>query len=128
MRFKWIVCLFLVAQAHAENPWGKDADLAFPSAPKPCKVFEDAPLVRISERLIYFHKNVVSPADGPRSSYFPNSSQYTLDAIRTYGFFRGFWLGCDRLMRENGEAWVYRTTIAPDGRCLKYDPIPALHE
>lgn len=127
MRFKWAFCLLLCTQAFAENPWGKDADLAFPASTPIRMPLEDAPLIRISETLIYFHKDVISPADGPRSSYFPNSSQYTLDAIQKYGFFRGFWMGCDRLMRENGEEWVYPTTIAPDGRCLKHDPIPNYH-
>lgn len=74
--------------------------------------------------LIHFHQNVISPADGPRSSYFPSSSQYTLEAMRKYGFFTGFIMGCDRLMRENSETWVYRTVTLPDGSVTKWDPVP----
>lgn len=45
-----------------------------------------------------------------------------LDAIKTYGFFSGVVVGCDRLMRENGEMWVY-DTIPFDGERLKWDPV-----
>jgi hypothetical protein len=66
---------------------------------------------------------VISPADGPRSHFIPSSSQYTLDAMRKYGFFNGFILGCDRLMRENKEEWVYRTTKDGAGKGIKFDPV-----
>ena len=80
-------------------------------------------LSNTAEGLIWFHQNVISPADGPRSHFVPSSSQYTLDAIRKYGFLKGYILGCDRLMRENREEWIYSKTMGP--YCLlKYDPVP----
>ncbi len=42
-------------------------------------------------------------------------------AIERYGFLRGFVMGCDRLLRENNEEWVYRKIEAGD-RVFKYDP------
>ena len=66
---------------------------------------------------------VISPADGPRSHFIPSSSQYTYDAISRYGFFKGFILGCDRLMRENNDPWVYRTTLNPAGAVMKWDTV-----
>ena len=42
-------------------------------------------------------------------------------AMHTYGFLKGYIMGCDRLLRENDEEWVYRT-VHFDGRVLKYDP------
>lgn len=74
--------------------------------------------------MIEFHQDVISPADGPRSHFSPSSSQYTLEAIRRYGFIRGFALGCDRLQRENKEDWVYPTSIGNDGLKIKLDPVP----
>lgn len=116
--------MFLCATAFAEEPWGKDADLAFRMVPQAVeRCIETSPLVKMSEVMIGFHKQVISPADGPRSHFIPNSSQYTLDAIHTYGFFKGVVLGCDRLMRENNEPWVYPTTVNPRGRLMKYDPV-----
>ena len=73
---------------------------------------------------IRFHQEVISPADGPRSHYIPSSSQYTLEAMRKYGFFQGYVMGCDRLMRENNEEWVYRKTYDGAGRKMKWDPVP----
>jgi putative component of membrane protein insertase Oxa1/YidC/SpoIIIJ protein YidD len=67
---------------------------------------------------------VISPADGPRSHFIPSSSQYTLDAINRYGLLSGISMGCDRLMRENEDPWVYRWTRDGAGKLIKYNPVP----
>ncbi|MBA2727061.1 MAG: membrane protein insertion efficiency factor YidD [Parachlamydiaceae bacterium] len=77
----------------------------------------------VAEILIGFHQKVISPADGPRSHFLPSSSQYTLDAMRKYGFFKGVAMGCDRLMRENNEEWVYQTGYNCAGQKMKLDPV-----
>lgn len=113
-----------LSAANWEEPWGKDADLVFrPHLPSktPC----ETPLLgTIGERLIRFHQEVISPADGPRSHFIPSSSQYTLDAMRKYGFFSGVLYGCDRLMRENSEPWEYDTVVGPDNNLYKWNPVP----
>lgn len=105
------------------DPWGKDADLVHPSSPT-CKITPSSPLARWGIKAIRFHQEVISPADGPRSHFIPSSSQYTLEAMQKYGFFKGFTMGCDRLMRENDEEWVYRKIRDPAGRTMKWDPVP----
>lgn len=116
-----IYLISVIAVGYAE-PWGKDSDLVHQDS-------KDSPLksyglgIAISEVLIKFHQDVISEADGPRSHFKPSSSQYTLDAIRKYGFFRGYLLGCDRIMRENNEKWVYRTISADYGWVTKFDPV-----
>lgn len=107
----------------SSDPWGKDSDLACKLTKNEKAILESTPTISFSCALIRFHQNVISPADGPRSHYFPSSSQYTLEAIQTYGFIKGFILGCDRLMRENDDPWVYRKALTEDKRMLKYDPI-----
>ena len=129
MYFKFFLFFFVSLGVHTSimaDPWGKDADLARPpltsacaASPKPRSFLVDAGMA-----LIRFHQEVISPADGPRSHYFPSSSQYTLEAICRYGFFKGAMMGCDRLMRENDEEWVYRKIIDPQGRYMKWDPVP----
>lgn len=107
------------------EPWGKDADLAYP---KTCscetKRCSSSFVAGLGERMVKFHQQVISPADGPRSHYIPSSSQYTIDAMRKYGFCKGVMMGCDRLMRENNDDWVYRTTKDGAGNPMKYDPVP----
>lgn len=120
MRFSLL--LFLCATLSAENPWGKDADLVQPVFHPPQQ--ELSFLRRFASTLIEFHQNVISPIDGPRSHFFPSSSQYTKDAIQKYGLFLGVAYGCDRLMRENDDPWVYNTCITEDGRKLKVNLIP----
>ena len=95
------------------------------SASSCCQQKAKGPLVAFARVAIGFHKNVISPADGPRSHFRPNSSGYTLEAIEKYGFFKGWLLGCDRLMRENNDPWVYRTIELNDCNLItKYDPVP----
>ena len=129
--FSIAACIFFlfsalsVSASPTAGPWGKDADMAkahcMSIAPPACKT----PLLgKFAEAMIGFHQKVISPADGPRSHFIPSSSQYTLDAMRKYGFFQGYLMGCDRLMRENKDPWVYRTTWDAAGNPIKYDPVP----
>ena len=106
------------------DPWGKDADLVHPVK---SSCLEEPPsfIARLGIKAIRFHQEVISPADGPRSHFIPSSSQYTLEAMCKYGFFLGFSIGCDRLMRENNEEWVYRKTVDGAGRLMKWDPVPS---
>lgn len=118
--FAFALALFAALEA---DPWGKDADLAKPQA---CQAPDapPSPIARLGIKAIRFHQEVISPADGPRSHFIPSSSQYTLDAMRKYGFLTGFTMGCDRLMRENDDPWVYRKTRDGAGREMKWDPVP----
>jgi len=111
-------------------PWGKDADLAYTRVSSCCESQTvQTPLFGpFAEAMIAFHQNVISPCDGPRSHFRPSSSQYTLESMRQYGFFRGLCMGCDRLMRENNDPWVYRITLDGAGKQIKYDPVPILTE
>ena len=120
MKAIFILTLFFakLGYAHWEEPWGKDADLLHKAPSCPPIAFRTLP-----EKLIRFHQEVISPADGPRSHFVPSSSQYTLDAIRKYGFLQGFLLGCDRLQRENSDPWIYRKALNGSGVELKWDPV-----
>lgn len=100
-------------------PWGKDADLM--QLPK--KNVEEQESVGFST-IIAFHQKVISQADGPRSHYYPSSSQYMLQAVKKYGFFTGFTYGCDRLLRENSDPWLYPIMTTKNKDHLKLDPVP----
>lgn len=123
-----LLFLFLIAHVFGEDPWGKDSELS--GRPKHLILIDkhskniDSSKSSLSATLIHFHQDVISPADGPRSHFIPSSSQYTLEAMQTYGFYEGFLLGCDRLMRENTDEWVYRRALDPSGNLTKYDPVP----
>ncbi|KAF3362310.1 hypothetical protein PHSC3_001139 [Chlamydiales bacterium STE3] len=124
MPFKLALLSLLFFSILTADPWGKDADML--SKP-PQNTFVQAKSgfgVSLSRMVIRFHQEVISPADGPRSHYIPSSSQYTLDAINKYGFMKGWIYGCDRLLRENSDKWVYREVMAPDGCLMKWNPVP----
>lgn len=122
-----LICFFLILLSYASlsaDPWGKDADLVHRTPPTCQNVSSQSSLARWGIHAIRFHQEVISPADGPRSHFIPSSSQYTLEAMCKYGFFKGYMMGCDRLMRENPEPWVYRKTRDSSGREMKWDPVP----
>lgn len=103
------------------EPWGKDADLVFPQ-PKKIETSSSLP-VYAAEKIIWFHQHILSPVDGPRSHFYPSSSSYMKQAMQKHGFVLGFFMGCDRLQRENSDPWVYRT-IELDQKLIKYNPVP----
>lgn len=122
MVFRFLLLLLplsLFAMPGYHEPWGKDADL-LPSkethAPR-----DPSTMVKLARQAILFHQNVLTKVDGPRSHFRPSSSQYMLLSMYKHGFLKGFFFGCDRLLRENDDAWVYRK-IEIDGKLFKYDP------
>lgn len=125
--FLFLCCVtaFNLAEGTAgyELPWGRDSDLIEQPAslipPLPNK--KDSFGTRIAEKVIWVHTDIISPVDGPRSHFRPTSSRYMLLAMKRYGFIKGFVMGCDRLLRENKDPWVYRTHTV-DGIQYKWDP------
>jgi|SRR5579862_367811 uncharacterized protein len=127
MLFRTCVLLILPLSLYARpgyfTPWGKDAELRIPPPPQEKQIPSHSLQVRCAEAIIHFHQNVLSPIDGPRSHFRPSSSNYMLNAIHKYGFLQGFIMGCDRLMRENSDAWCYKN-IEDEGKLYKYNPVP----
>ncbi|EKE08316.1 MAG: hypothetical protein ACD_17C00236G0003 [uncultured bacterium] len=119
MLFNFLFLASLLAYPGYFEPWGTDASLQKP--PRLEEKKEISLAEKIADLCIQFHQEVISPVDGPRSHYRPSSSQYMQQAIHNYGFLRGFIMGCDRLLRENDEEWIYPTVLF-EGRTLKYDP------
>ena len=111
--------LLIIVKEPFQEPWGKDSDLATPKTHSP--VSKPGIGVKIADAIIRFHQNVITQVDGPRSHFRPTSSRYMQLAMQRYGFLKGYLMGCDRLLRENDEEWVYRK-IEIDGRIFKYDP------
>ena len=58
-----------------------------------------SPLAFVGIFLIRFYQRLISPMLPPSCRYNPTCSQYTLTAIRRYGFFRGSWIGLKRISR-----------------------------
>ena len=52
-------------------------------------------------KMIRFYQTKISPTTPPRCKYYPTCSQYALEAIETFGAFKGFFLALWRLLRCN---------------------------
>lgn len=117
-----IICFApLFGEVGFVEPWGKDEQLIHKKSRIPPLPEKKGVMTRLSEYVILFHQNILSPVDGPRSHFRPTSSRYMLLAMRRYGFLKGYIMGCDRLLRENKEEWVYRKVVI-DGEEFKWDP------
>ncbi len=112
--------LLIFGNCGYNEPWGKDSDLKYKIQNKE-KKNNPSILTKAATQVILFHQKVLSPTTGPRSSFRPTSSRYMQLAMQRYGFLKGYLMGCDRLLRENKEPWVYRKVII-DNIQYKYDP------
>ena len=70
---------------------------------------------------IRFFRVFISPADGDRCPMFPSCSQYAVEAVRTYGPWRGIVLTSDRLLRCGREDDY--PLIHTQGGFRYYDPV-----
>ncbi|WP_316358874.1 membrane protein insertion efficiency factor YidD [Candidatus Neptunichlamydia sp. REUL1] len=117
----FVLSLPLFAEVGFVEPWGKDSELVPSTSLIPPLPEQSGLMTKLSATIIFFHQNIISPVDGPRSHFRPTSSRYMLLAMRRHGFIKGYIMGCDRLLRENKEEWVYRT-VTIDGEIYKWDP------
>ena len=49
-------------------------------------------------KLIKIYKYLISPFIGPSCRYLPTCSEYSIDALKTYGFAKGLMLSFKRIM------------------------------
>jgi uncharacterized protein len=50
-------------------------------------------------KIIRFYQLAISPWLPPSCIYYPTCSQYGLEAISKYGFFKGGWMAVRRILR-----------------------------
>ncbi|NIR48510.1 membrane protein insertion efficiency factor YidD [candidate division KSB1 bacterium] len=49
--------------------------------------------------IIKFYQYLISPLFPSSCRFYPSCSEYTVQAIRKYGFLKGFWRGTRRLSK-----------------------------
>ena len=49
-------------------------------------------------KFIKIYKYLISPLNGPSCRYLPTCSEYSIDALKTYGFSKGLLLSFKRIM------------------------------
>lgn len=68
-------------------------------------------------------KDVVSRADGDRCPMFPSCSQYSRQAFARHGFFIGWMMTADRLLRCGRDERRHAPAVMANGARLIYDPL-----
>ena len=69
-------------------------------------------LKKLAVTLIKLYQKIISPLLGANCRFYPTCSQYALEAIEKYGFFKGGWMALRRILRCH--------PFHPGG----YDPVP----
>ncbi len=54
-------------------------------------------LAYLAVLVVKFYQGAISPLLLPSCRYHPTCSQYMIEALQKYGFFKGFWLGIKRI-------------------------------
>ena len=49
-------------------------------------------------KLIKFYRYLISPLLGQSCRYLPTCSEYSIEALKTYGFFKGLFLSIKRIL------------------------------
>ncbi|MGP1486272.1 MAG: membrane protein insertion efficiency factor YidD [Peptostreptococcus stomatis] len=49
--------------------------------------------------LVRFYQVVISPLKGPTCRFYPTCSQYSIQALKKYGFLKGLWLTLRRVSK-----------------------------
>lgn len=101
-------------------PWGEDHNLSLQTPTRPAPEPKLSLMGKAASKAILFHHRVLTHISGPRSHFRPTSSQYMFMAIQEHGFLKGYMMGCDRLLRENQDPWVYRTILI-NNKLYKWD-------
>ena len=55
-------------------------------------------LTLILIKLIRCYRFLISPILGHSCRYLPTCSEYSIDALKTYGFLKGFFMGLKRIL------------------------------
>ncbi len=58
-------------------------------------------MLKATVMVIRFYQRGISPLLGPRCKYYPTCSNYALEALQKYGFFRGLAKTLWRILRCN---------------------------
>ena len=73
--------------------------------------------------IIKFYQEHISPADGDRCPMYPSCSTYASKSIEKHGWFMGWVMTCDRLVRCGRDEVRFSKKINVNNRRLIYDPV-----
>ena len=71
------------------------------------------------------YKKHISKIDGNRCSMRPSCSSYAVDSLKKHGFFLGWIMTCDRLMRCGGDEVKLSPKVIINGKRYCCDPVSA---
>jgi hypothetical protein len=73
--------------------------------------------------LIELHSDYISPIDGKNCPMYPSCSSYSLQCLEKHGFFIGWVMTCDRLLRCGRDELRLSPEIVVNDELRCYDPL-----
>lgn len=111
-----IVCGMLIFFIGTAIPvWGDDHESS--------KNSNNRPEFNLGYLLASFYKTIISPVDGDRCPSLPSCSTYSAEAFKKHGFFIGWMMTVDRLIREGSEEATISPLVYQDGKLKILDPV-----
>lgn len=81
------------------------------------------PIEKASLAAIHTFQTVISPVDGDRCFMVPSCSDYGREAIEKHGFFMGWIMTCDRLVRCGHDELYQSDPLIRGGEIYCVDPV-----
>lgn len=73
--------------------------------------------------LLTFYRDVISPVDGDRCPMIPSCSAYAAEGVSRHGWFMGWIMACDRLIRCGGDEFDHSEIILQGEEHYCVDPL-----
>jgi putative membrane protein insertion efficiency factor len=116
MKILLLLLVICVSMAIAVPAWALDPDISENESNQEKSFF----LFPIS-----FYQKIISPAIGNRCRMRPSCSNYSKEAFQDHGFFLGWIMTCDRLMRCGRDEIDLSAKVWTPGGLLTLDPLSA---
>ncbi|MBF0243413.1 MAG: membrane protein insertion efficiency factor YidD [Desulfamplus sp.] len=98
--------------------------LALPIYAKSNSIKDEPIKSDLANSFFTIYKDYISPVDGDRCVMYPSCSNYGKQAVKKHGFFIGWIMVCDRLIRcGRDEVKISKSIKEPNARLLTLDPL-----
>ena len=112
----FLLCIYSACADPFKGPWGSHED-------------QKGMVERVNKgtnpliAMVQVYRNHISPIHGTRCPMYPSCSEYSLGSLEKHGFFMGWMMTCDRLLRCGRDELHLSPEIFVNGEERCFDPV-----